>query len=556
MTDQTDQTDKSVIISGSGPVGMVLAMDLARRGIRSTVIEQRAAGEAPSVKCNHVAARTMEAFRRLGISGAVRDAGLPADYPNDCVYRTTVTQGHEITRIPIPARAERWTDFSGPDTDWPTPEPPHRINQIYLEPVLFAAAASNPLITIHNRTELVDAAQDEHGVTATARNLDTGETMTIRAPFLIGCDGGRSLVRKMIGATLSGDPVVQRVQSTYIRAPQLLPMMQALGRPGWMNLSLNPRRSGNTVAIDGKEKWLIHCYLYEYEEEFDTIDRDAAIRTILGVGDDFSYEVLNHEDWIGRRLVADKFRDRRMFICGDSAHLWVPYAGYGMNAGIADAMNLSWLLAGTLSGWGGTHLLDAYEAERLPITEQVSHFAMNHALSAMAHRRDVPAAVESEGSDGENARRTLGESVYALNVQQYCCGGLNFGYFYPASPLIAYDGEEQPGYSMAGFTQSTVPGCRTPHFWRRGGRSVYDDFGAGYTLLRFDPTIDISALEAAAGATGVPLTILDIAPDERISVYRHALLLSRPDLHVGWRGDALPDDCGALIDQMRGARRP
>lgn len=541
----------SVFISGAGPVGMTLALDLARRGIRSTIVERRSAGEPPSVKCNHVAARTMEAFRRLGIADDVRNAGLPADYPNDCVYRTSVTRGHEITRIPIPARAERSTDFEGPDTAWPTPEPPHRINQIFLEPILFAHAAAHPLITIHNRTELVEATQDETGVSAVYRNIDTGETRTATADYLLGCDGGRSLVRNLIGAKLSGDPVVQRVQSTYIRAPKLLGLLQ--GRPGWMNLSLNPRRSGNTVAIDGKEHWLIHCYLYEHEEDFDAIDRDAAIRTILGVGGDFDYEVISNEDWIGRRLVADKFRDRRMFICGDSAHLWVPYAGYGMNAGIADAMNLSWLLAATLNGWGGDHLLDAYEAERLPITEQVSHFAMNHALSAMAHRREVPGAIEDDGAEGAAARAGLGEQVYALNVQQYCCGGLNFGYFYPESPIIAYDGEAHPGYSMAGFEPSTVPGCRTPHFWRRGGRSAYDDFGPDYSLLRFDPAIDVEPLVAAARQAGVPLTVVDIAPDERTQVFRHALLLSRPDLHVAWRGDALPADPAILLDQMRGA---
>ncbi|MBS0282935.1 MAG: monooxygenase, partial [Proteobacteria bacterium] len=174
---------------------------------------------------------------------------------------------------------------------------------------------------------------------------------------------------------------------------------------------------------------------------------------------------------------------------------------------------------------------------------------------AIAHRRAVPAAVELDGPEGEAARAALGQQVYALNVQQYCCGGLNFGYFYPDSHIIAYDGEAQPGYSMAGFEQSTVPGCRTPHFWRRGGSSAYDDFGRDYTLLRFDPAIDVSALEQAAAAVGMPLTVIDVAADERTGVYRHKLLLSRPDLHVGWRGDALPGDVAGLVDQLRGAVR-
>ena len=289
-----------------------------------------------------------------------------------------------------------------------------------------------------------------------------------------------------------------------------------------------------------------------HEEDMGAIDRDDAIRKILGVGPDFKYEVLAYEDWIGRRLLANKFRDRRIFICGDSAHLWVPYAGYGMNAGIADAMNLSWLLAGTVLGWGGPRLLDAYEAERLPITDQVSHFAMNHAFGAMKHRREVSPNVEAPGEVGRQARQELGQEVYKLNVQQYCAGGLNYGYFYDKSPIVAYDGASAPGFTMYTFTQSTVPGCRTPHFWRANGRSVYDQLGVWFTLLRFDKSIDVTPLLDAAAARSVPLAVLDIQPDERTSVYGEALVLSRPDLHVGWRGNALPDDPAALVDLLCG----
>ena len=543
--------DYDVLVSGAGPVGLTLAMDLGRRGVRVGVVERRRRGEPPSVKCNHVAARSMEAFRRLGVADAVRGAGLPADYPNDCVYRTTAT-GLEITRIPIPSRAERLSGFEGPDTGWPTPEPPHRINQIYLEPVLFAHALQSHNVAISSEAELIEVGQDATTVHCRVLDVRTGDTRTLTARYLVGCDGARSLVRASIDAKLVGDPVIQRVQSTYVRAPRLLGLIP--GRPGWMNLSLNPRRCGNTIAIDGRETWLIHSYLYEHEQDFGALDRNASIRTILGVGADFEYQVLGKEDWIGRRLVCDSFRDRRIFLCGDSAHIWVPYAGYGMNAGIADAMNLSWLLAARLAGWASEGALDAYMAERGPITEQVSHFAMNHALAALKHRREVPADVEASGERGERARREFGAAVYALNVQQYCCGGLNFGYFYDRSPIIAYDGEPHPGYTMAEFAESTVPGCRTPHLWLPGGRSLYDAAGLGFMLLRFDPRIDVSALVSAAASRRVPLAVLDISPAQRPAVYREALVLSRPDLHIAWRGNAAPRDAPGLIDRLRGAR--
>lgn len=547
------QKQAHVVIVGAGPVGLTLAMDLAWRDIDVIVAETRYPGEPPSVKCNHVSARTMEVFRRLGLVSKVRDAGLPADYPNDASYRTTST-GIELARIPIPSRDKRYTATGGPDTWWPTPEPPHRINQIYLEPVLFAHAAAQPRIRILNRTQIEDFSQDDTGVVAVARDLDSGKTFTIGGDYLVGCDGGRSTVRRKIGAQLSGTPVIQRVQSTYFRAPKLLSMMP--GERAWMYLSLNPRRTGTLVAIDGKETWLLHNHLYDGEPNFDTIDRDWALRTILGVGPDFEYQVLSKEDWVGRRLVADKFRDRRAFICGDAAHLWIPYAGYGMNAGIADAMNLSWLLAATLKGWAAPRILDAYESERQPITEQVSHFAMDMALKNMQQRQSVPPEVELPGPEGDAVRARIGKEAYDLNVNQYCCGGLNFGYFYNNSPIIAYDGETAPPYTMYDFTPSTVPGCRAPHLWLDDGCSLYDALGPDYTLLRFDPATEVAGLFKAAQSRSVPLTLLDIKAAEARALYPHKLVLVRPDQHIGWRGDEEPADPRTLIDLVRGAAIP
>jgi hypothetical protein len=137
-------------------------------------------------------------------------------------------------------------------------------------------------------------------------------------------------------------------------------------------------------------------------------------------------------------------------------------------------------------------------------------------------------------------------------VKQYCCAGLNFGYFYDKSPLIAYDGEAAPGYTMDQFTPSTVPGCRTPHVWLDDGSSLYDAMGAGYTLLRFDSRVNVGLLVDAARTRGVPLDVVDVKSKEAAGIYKHALVLSRPDQHVAWRGDALPPDSLALVDLVRG----
>jgi 2-polyprenyl-6-methoxyphenol hydroxylase-like FAD-dependent oxidoreductase len=551
MHDQSTTTSKppikaSVLIVGAGPVGLTLAMDLAQRSISVVVVEVRSAGEPPSVKCNHVSSRSMEVFRRLGVAPTLRHAGLPADYPNDCAYRTTTT-GIELSRIPIPCRRDRYTATDGPDTDWPTAEPPHRINQIYMEPVLFAHAAGIPGITILNRTAFEGFEEIGNGVVATARDLDSDVSFEIHADFIVGCDGARSVVRKAIDATLQGTPIIQRVQSTYVRAPKLLELM---GSPAWMTLSLNPRRCGTVVAIDGHENWLIHNHLNREDETFESVDRDQSIRAILGVGPEFHYDILSREDWVGRRLVADRFRKGRAFICGDAAHLWMPYAGYGMNAGIADATNLAWLLAAALQGWANPAILDAYEAERLPITEQVSRFAMDMAGKVLGQRRTVPDEIEQPGAAGDTVRQQVGQAAYDLNVQQYCCGGLNFGYFYDRSPIILYDGAEQPAYTMADFTPSTIPGCRVPFATLPDGRPIYDALGPGYTLLRLDSNIVVTPLVDAMHDGGVPIEVVDLQAGD--SDHDRKLILVRTDQHIAWRGDALPDRPDRLVDTLTG----
>jgi len=547
-TAASDTVHTSVLVVGAGPVGLTLAMDLARRGISVVAIEIRGAGEPPNVKCNHVSARSMEVFRRLGVAQLLRDAGLPADYPNDCAYRTTTT-GIELSRIPIPCRRDRYTSTAGPDTGWPTAEPPHRINQIYMEPVLFAYAAGIDGLKILNRTAFENFEQDADGIVATARDLDADTTIHIHAEFIVGCDGARSQVRRAIDASLQGTPIIQRVQSTYVRAPKLLGMM---GEPAWMTLSLNPRRCGTVVAIDGRENWLIHNHLNREDETFESVDRDGSIREILGVGADFEYEILTKEDWVGRRLVANRFRKGRAFICGDAAHLWMPYAGYGMNAGIADAANLAWLLAACLQGWADPAILDAYEAERLPITEQVSHFAIDMAGKVLGQRRTVPAEIEQPGAEGDAVRRRVGQAAYDLNVQQYCCGGLNFGYFYDHSPIMVYDGAEPPAYTMADFKPSTIPGCRVPFSKLPDGRPVTDALGPGYTLLRLDSGAAVAQFVHAMRDGGVPIEVVDIETNGSSELYDRKLILVRTDQHIAWRGDALPEQLEHLVSTLTG----
>lgn len=550
-----ERIDHPVIIAGAGPVGMCAALQLASRGIRVLLLEAKTADQPADAKCNTVASRTLETLRRFGIADEVRAAGLPDDYTTDVIYTTSLA-GPEMTRIALPSRNERRHDpfpEGFPDAGWRTPEPFVRVSQLYSNPIIARRVRQSPTITLQYSTEVIGYAQSGDAVDVTVRGPD-GRERTLRASFLLGADGGRSVIRQAMGVRLQGDAELAHMRSTLIRAPGLKALFNGR-RPAWMSWVANHHVKGVVVAIDGEDTWLCHRQLPPGQRDFNSLDLHASIRHLLGVDETLAYEVLHHEDWVGRRLVASRFRDGRVFIAGDAAHLWVPFAGYGMNAGIADGVSIAWLIANVLEGWAGPAMLDAYEAERLPITEQVSRHAMQSMLDTMEAlgTGTTPKALSSRYNPaGIAMRKVMGAKLHRLNVPQFAPEGLNFGYYYRGSPIICDDGEAAPDYTMGSITPSTVPGCRMPHFWLPDGSSVYDQLGPVYTLLSFDPGLPTERLKQAAAEAGLPIRQVDVPARPRESAFRHLLLIVRQDQHVAWRGQRIPDDPVALVALLAG----
>ncbi len=548
--------EADVVVVGAGPVGLTLAIDLAGRGVKVIVAETRRRDQPPSVKCNHVAARSMEQYRRLGIAAKIRDAGLPADFPNDVVFRTSVT-GIELTRIPIPCRADRYTSREGPDTDWPTAEPPHRINQLFFEPILLAHAATLANVSLRHRTrvdsfeQVAGATPEQVRVAVAAVDLDSGESLAFRGRYLVGCDGGSSTVRRQIGAHLEGTPVIQRVQSTYIRAPGLAALIP--GKRAWSYYSVNPRRCGTMFAINGHDSWLVHNHLNPDELEFDSVDRDTSIRTILGVAPDFRYEVISKEDWVGRRLVADRFRAGNVFLAGDAAHLWVPYAGFGMNAGIADAVNLAWLLGGAPARLG----------RRADPRRLRSRAPANHRAGLAV--RDGPCPEDDQGArrraDAHRGRWTRGRCPAGrggrrgLSPQRrpvlLCGPELRL----LLRPLADHRRRRRESAGLLDGLVHRVDRSRLPGaaFLARRRTLAVRRLRTRLHAAAVRPHAAIDILVEAAAALRLPLAVVEVDAPEVPAAYRHKLVLCRGDQHVVWRGDAAPALPARLFDALRGA---
>ena len=547
-----------ILIVGAGPVGLVLAMDLASRGVASVIIEERSVVVPADPKCNTTSARSMEQLRRLGCHEEYRKCGLPDDFANDVAWSTSVT-GHELGRLNLPSSGKRWLDDNSAfDGGWPSVERPHRASQMYLERVLREHVKTyGPLIDLRFSTKLVDVKQDDNGQNiAEIENFETSEKYTIKARFVVGCDGGRSQVRRSLDIEMVGGFTgLHKMWSVLVKSPDMYEKTKSVdGRKIWMNWIFNKDSFGSIVAINGTDNWLFHSKVPEGLDH-DEYDYNVALKNM--VGEDFEYEVLQAAKWQLNRVVADTYKKGSAFLAGDACHAWPPWAGFGMNSGIEDAIGLGWQLAAVIKGWASEDILVAYDVERRSIGEQISQAAEGMARS----QKDIglaPEVIEKISEDNEEGaltRKKVGDALVRVDSQQFNPIGLNFGLYYTESPIICFDGGEPPEFKINRYVPSTVPSCRAPHFFLNDGMSLFDKFGEGYTLVSRDQDIDLSSFEQSASACGMPLEIVDISTQPKAyELYDHKLVLIRPDYRIAWRGNTVPNDVGKIIDKVRGVK--
>jgi hypothetical protein len=253
-------------------------------------------------------------------------------------------------------------------------------------------------------------------------------------------------------------------------------------------------------------------------------------------------KVLSDSVWRPRFLAARRHRAGRVLLAGDAAHQMFPTGGYGMNTGVADAVDLGWKLAALVNGWGGDRLLDSCDQERRPVGRRNllasrRHIGVHFAAGDLL-RQGRPAA---EIADFLTAER--GENEYA---------GVELGYRYTGSPIVCHEPGEEPPWRPGVYLPTTWPGGRAPSLRLATGETMYDRFGPGFTLVDFAGDGRAGPLLAAARLAGLPVTHAVVRDANARTVWERDLVLVRPDHHVAWRGDASPKNPAAVVARVRG----
>jgi 2-polyprenyl-6-methoxyphenol hydroxylase-like FAD-dependent oxidoreductase len=551
----TAQNRIPVAIVGGGPVGLALALMLDRHGVRSVLFNQDA-DTRWHPKGSTQNARTMEHYRRLGFAQELRKLGLPADHSGDVAYFTRFN-AYELARLRMPSAAEKARAVASADKLDQCPEPLLRANQMYVEAFLLDEVRRRSNITLRFGWEVTGFTQGPDSVVLDAQSVADGHIERWRGDYLVGCDGGRSFVRKALGIRFAGEETLQqayfggRMFASYLRAPTLYRDVLK-DRACFQHWAINADIRSTIIALNGKDEFLF----WMRPKDPEAAPEDEVVRRAFAAccGVDLPVEPIAHAPWTaGVALVAEHFADRRVLLAGDAVHLFTPTGGFGMNTGIDDAANLAWKLAAALQGWGGPHLLATHESERLPVA--IRNTGAARQLAKSIGEINVSAELEADSTAGEAARREAGAYLSTFG-EEFASIGVQLGARYEGSPIVAGD-DAPPADDFARYVPSAVPGGRAPHAWLGEGRgigdSLFDRFGKGFTLLRLGANApDAAAFAAAALRLNVPLTLLDIADDDVRALYDRDLVLIRPDQHVAWRGDAVPPDAGALLRRLTG----
>jgi 2-polyprenyl-6-methoxyphenol hydroxylase-like FAD-dependent oxidoreductase len=522
-------------------VGLALALDLSWRNVPCLVVEQEPKTAAVLLaKAGTLNERTMEFCRRWGLAKRIANVGFPSDYPRDTVYVTGLT-GFCLGRSPMPSADDR------PVPPW-GPEILRKCPQHLFDPLLAEAVKERGIADILYGSRFARVEGHTDSVTAHLTNVATGEPFSIKASYLVACDGAHSTIREQLGIRFEGKLLDFSI-SAMLRIPRL-ETYHSFGKAERF-LFVGPKGTwANLTAVDGRDIWRFTLVGSEEKLNLATLDLEGEIRR--AIGRDAPVEVLRVVPWRRSEFHAVRYREGRVLLAGDAAHTTSPTGGHGLNTGIGDVVSLGWMLQAATEGWGGEALMDAYEKERLPVAIR------NSGGSTQNYRAWLDTSgrekVLDDTTEGTEVRRRIGQQMETALSQEWWSTGIGMGYRYEGSPIIVPDGTPEPADPADEYVPTARPGHRAPHFWLDDGRSVLDLFGRAFVLLRLGAeSSTVEPLVTAARHVGLPLEVVDIRDPWAAGLYQRPLALIRPDGHVAWRGDNLPVNVATLVDTIRGA---
>ena len=520
---------RQVVIVGGGPVGVGLAVDLGLRGISCAVVERRT--ELSGVpKGQGLSQRTLEHCWFWGVADQIRAA-------------RTIPPGHAIGQVTVyenllsdywhaaPAR-ELVKDFYFQANE--------RLPQYRTEAVLRRRMAGLPGVDSHLGWTATRVQQDGDGVQVLIER--DGAQEVLEGDFVVGCDGGHSVVREQADIERSGTDWNELVALVVFRSRELHQALTRFPERSTYRV-MSPELHGYWMffgRVDVDETFFFHAPVPAgtTREDFDPV---ALLHRAAGFP--FRCELEHVGFWDLRVQVARRYRSGRAFIAGDAAHTHPPYGGFGLNNGLEDAVNLGWKLQAVLEGWGGDALLDSYSAERQPVFRDVGE----DIIGGWIHDdREVLERFDPKADEEEFQRRFTDLAAgFGKRLR-------DFEPNYEGSPVVL----GPPGgvtSAHGSHTFTARPGHHLPPRVLSSGRNVFETLGRGFTLLALDaPEPAVRGFEEAAGSAGVPLTVVRDTADGERADYGARLILVRPDQFVAWTGDLPPDDVPGLLARVTG----
>ncbi|WP_233809275.1 FAD-dependent monooxygenase [Paraburkholderia sp. HP33-1] len=543
-----------VLIVGGGPVGLTLALALSRQGVKSVLVNDRKA-TTTHPKLDVVNCRSMEVFRQLGLAAKIRAAGNPlASNQYSAMAASASGPFYAVMkdRHLIYQPAQRAAESIRACTDGSLPlESMQRIAQMNLEPVLLNEASADPNIELRFGWRLYGFEQDDAGVTALIHEVDSNEGRQVRSQYLIGCDGPNSRVRNFLNIDYDGTrDLLGELFIIHLRSNEISRLFPN-HEPYWHTWITRPGFTGLLVSPDAsRPDYVLHRPFAPRKGESLESIIDAAL------GQKLAYEIVQSGPWRPQFLVARSFGRKRVFIAGDATHQYMPTGGLGMNTGVTEAHNLAWKLAAMVNGWGGSHLMQSYEDERLPVAKRNRDHVKKCAAAVIESQFDAADIQLGDSAAARASRATVAAQFESKVSRLYESLGIEIGYRYrDVSTIVADKDDREPPYEEILYQPTTWPGARLPNGFDRDGRALLDRIRyEGFVLLSGDARPgETVPLTEAARAANVPLTSLTVDEPHLRALLEKRFVLVRPDQHVCWRGDVIPANCTALIDRIRGA---